>query len=112
MSSGVRWAIGFSGFLVIVVMVTLAFRLARSRDGRCATSSTSSLRSDFVDVAGTSGGAGAGLDRDARGVALPRDCGGDRAVAQVADSAGLHGDDTPHADAHPAAAGHEDAGVL
>ena len=63
-------------------------------------------------MAGAGGGVDAGLDRDTGRAGLAGDRDGDRTVAQVADRAGLHGDDAAHADAHPAAAGHKDAGAF
>src|SRR3712207_5766950 len=92
MSSAVRCSIGFSVFFCRTVM-------------RCGSSG---LEWSVVDVAGAGGGADAGLDEDAvagRGR-------GDLAVAQVPDGALAQRQHAAEADAHPAAAGHEDAGVL
>ncbi len=61
---------------------------------------------------GAGGRVDAGLDRYAAGPGLAGDGDGERAVAQVAHGALLQRDDAAHADAHPAAAGHQDAGVL
>src|SRR3954471_14549222 len=93
MSSGVRWAVGFSGFLVMAVMVS-------PRD------------LSVVEVARPRGRVDAGLDRYAARAGLPRHRDGDRAVAEVADGALLHRQHAAHADAHPAAARHQDAGAL
>src|SRR6478735_4725462 len=90
MSSGVRCAVGFTGFFVMAVI----------------------FASLSVDVARPSGRVDAGLDRDAAGAGLPRYGGRDGAVAQVAHGALLQRDHAAHADAHPAAAGHQDAGLL
>src|SRR5215218_3796349 len=91
MSSAVRWAIGFSFFFCRAVTVRLLF------SGR-----------SVVDVAGAGGGAHAGLDEDA--VSGGGD--GQFAVAQVADGALPQRQHAAVADAHAAAARHEDAGVL
>src|SRR3954452_367432 len=91
MSSGVRCSIGLSAFFCRTVM----------------RGSSRPVRS-VVDVAGAGGGADAGLDEDA----VPGDGGGDLAGAQVADGALAQGQHAAVADAHAAAAGHEDAGVL
>src|SRR3954449_10823389 len=91
MSSAERWAIGFSGFFCRTVTVRLLF------SGR-----------SVVDVAGAGGGAHAGLDEDA----VTGRRGGDLAVAQVADGALAQRQHAAVADAHPAAARHEQARVL
>src|SRR3954452_17357871 len=88
MSSAERWAIGFSDFFCSTVTVV--------------------SRSSVVDVAGAGGGAHAGLDEDA----VPRGGRGDLAVAQVADGALAQRQHAAVADAHAAAARHEDAGLL
>src|SRR3978361_698293 len=88
MSSALRWAMGLSGFFCSAVMSAPRW-VGRS----------------VVDLAGAGGGADAGLDEDAvagRG-------GGDLARAQVADGALPQGQDAAEADAHAAAAGHQDA---
>src|SRR6478735_2021281 len=90
MSSGVRCAVGFTGFFVMAVISSLL----------------------VVDVARPGGRVDAGLDRYAAGAGLPRYGGRDGAVAQVAHGALLQRDHAAHADAHPAAAGHQDAGLL
>src|SRR4028119_658657 len=92
MSSAVRCSIGFSVFFCSTVM-------------RC---SSSGLEWSVVDVAGAGGGADAGLDEDA----VARRGRGDLAVAQVPDGALAQREDAAEADAHAAAAGHEDAGLL
>src|SRR6478735_426708 len=89
-SSGVRCAVGFTGFLVMVVISSLL----------------------VVEVARAGGRVDAGLDAYAAGSGLAGDCDGEGAVAQVAHRTLLHRDDAAHADAHPAAAGHQDAGAL
>src|SRR3712207_8140578 len=92
MSSAVRCSIGLSAFFCRTVM-------------RCGSSG---LEWSVVDVAGAGGGADAGLDEDA----VARRGRGDLAVAQVPDGALAQRQHAAEADAHPAAAGHEDAGVL
>src|SRR3954451_24990396 len=94
MSSAVRWAIGFSGFFCSVVTVCVAPLLGSGRS--------------VVDVAGAGGGADAGLDEDA----VTRRGGGDLAVAQVADRALAQRQHAAVADAHAAAARHEDPRLL
>src|SRR4051812_6659559 len=93
MSSGVRWAVGFSGFLVMAVI---------------GVSSVGSV----VEVARPRGRVDAGLDWHAARTGLAGDGDGERAVAEVAHRALPHRQHAAHADAHPAAAGHEDAGAL
>src|SRR3954453_11234264 len=96
MSSGVRWAVGFSGFLVIAVMgMPLLVSWRAGLGGQ--------LVGSVVDVARVGGGADAGLDEDA----VARGGGGELAVAQVAHRALAQRQHTPEADAHPAAAGHQ-----
>src|SRR3712207_5250095 len=92
MSSAVRWAIGLWDFFCRTVT-----RRGSSVSGR-----------SVVDVAGAGGGADAGLDEDA----VPGGGGGDLAGAQVADGALAQREHAAVADAHAAAAGHEDAGLL
>src|SRR3712207_4560288 len=92
MSSAVRCSTGLSAFFCRTVM-------------RCGSSG---LEWSVVDVAGAGGGADAGLDQDAvagRGR-------GDLAIAQIADGALSQREHAAVADAHAAAAGHEDAGLL
>src|SRR3954464_12036734 len=94
MSSADRWAIGLSGFFCSAVTVPAPLLGAVGRS--------------VVDVARAGGGADAGLDEHA----VAR--GGD---GQLAAAQGAHGalPKRPHAavaDAHPAPAGHEDAGLL
>src|SRR3954447_24017715 len=91
MSSADRWAIGFSGFFCSAVTVRLLF------SGR-----------SVVDVAGAGGGAHAGLDEDA----VPRGGDGELAVAEIADRALAQRQHAAVADAHAAAARHEDARLL
>src|SRR3954465_11046199 len=87
-SSAERWAIGLSGFFCTAVTVV--------------------SRWSVVDVAGAGGGAHAGLDEDA----VTGRRGGDLAVAQVAHGALAQRQHAAVADAHPAAARHEQARVL
>src|SRR3712207_3432872 len=91
MSSGVRCSIGLSAFFCSTVMRGLP-----------------AVSGSVVDVAGAGGGADAGLDEDA----VPGDGGGHLAGAQVADGALAQREHAAVADAHAAAAGHEDAGLL
>src|SRR3954463_14257508 len=93
MSSGVRCAIGFSGLFCSTVM---------SGGSSCGAAGS------VVDVARAGGGADAGLDEDA----VTGGRGGDLAGAQVADGALPEREHAAVADAHPAAAGHEQPGVL
>src|SRR3954467_8472219 len=94
MSSADRWAIGFSGFFCSAVTVPAPLLGAVGRS--------------VVDVAAAGGGADTGLDQDA----VPRGGDGQLTGARVASG------DIPQrahlavADAHAAAAGHEDAGLL
>src|SRR6478735_5637808 len=90
MSSGVRWAVGFTGFLVMAVISSLL----------------------VVEVARPGGRVDAGLDAYAAGPGLTGDRDGEGAVAQVAHRALLHRHDAPHADPHPATTGHQDARAL
>src|SRR3954471_991361 len=94
MSSAERWAIGFSGFFCRAVTVPAPLLGAVVRS--------------VVDVAGAGGSADAGLDQDA----VPRGGDGQLAVAQVAHGALPQRQHAAVADAHPAPAGHEDAGLL
>src|SRR5687768_6386478 len=87
MSSAVRWAMGLVGFFCRAVM------------GRSLS---------VVDVAGAGGGADTGLDEDA----VTRRRGGELAVAQVAHGALAQRQHAAEADAHPASARHEHAGLL
>src|SRR3954452_13141181 len=89
MSSADRWAIGFWDFFCSAVTVRLLF------SGR-----------SVVDVAGAGGGAHAGLDEDA----VTGRRGGDLAVAQVAYGALAQRQRAAATDAHPASAGHQEAG--
>src|SRR5688572_6438612 len=91
MSSAVRCAIGFSLFFCRAVIVRLLF------SGR-----------SVVDVAGAGRGAHAGLDEDA----VPGGGHGQLAVAQVPHRALAQRQHAAVADAHAAAARHEDAGLL
>src|ERR1700712_5819170 len=95
MSSALRCSMGFEAFFWIAVM-----------SGSFSLSVGS--RWSVVDVAGAGGGAHAGLDEDA----VPGGGGGDLAVAQVADGAFAQRQDAAVADAHPAPARHQHAGVL
>src|SRR6478735_8905947 len=92
MSSGVRCAVGLTGFFVMTV-ISVPFV-------------------SVVDVARAGGRVDAGLDGYAAGAGLAGHRDGQRAVAQVADGTRPQRQHAAHADAHPAAAGHQDAGVL
>src|SRR3982751_817919 len=94
MSSADRGAIVLSGFFCRAVTVPAPLLGAVGRS--------------VVDVAAAGGGADAGLDQDG----VPRGGDGQLAVAQVAHGALPQRQHAAVADAHAAAAGHEDAGLL
>ena len=81
-------------------------------DGHGDSSGLGEVAVQWSRCALAGGGVDAGLDRHAGRAGLARDGGGDRAVAQVADRARPEREHAAHADAHPAAAGHQDTGLL
>src|SRR3712207_4900473 len=92
MSSGVRWAMGWSSFFWMAVTGLLG----------------SDRVGSVVDVACAGGGVDAGLDADT----VARHGGGDLSGAEVGDRALAQRQDAAVADAHPAAARHQHPRLL
>src|SRR3954451_21542485 len=101
MSSGLRWAIGLSDFFWIVVIGFLPVAWV-----------VGSVVGSVVERARPGGRVDAGLDEHAAAVGLAGDGRGQVAAAQVAHGALLEREHAAVADAHPAARGHQHAGVL
>src|SRR3954447_22516027 len=112
-SSASRWAIGLTcpmrGFFWIVV---ISFSFGCSASESVVESVFESVVESVVEVARPCGRVDARLDAYPAGVGLTGDGGGELAGAQVADDALAHRQDALVADAHPAAARHQDPGVL
>src|SRR3954453_10963934 len=100
-SSALRWAIGLTcpirGFFWIVVISSPSWCLAIE---------------SVIEVARPGGRVDAGLDPYPTGAGLTRDGGGELTGAQVADDSFAHRQHALVADAHAAAARHEEAGLL
>lgn len=101
---GAQFAAGLGNVSGRVHLVRLNGLLALGGDAACVAT----LSGSEFEVAATGDGIDTGLDGDF----LAGFGGGDVAVAQVADGALAHGDHAAEADAHAAAARHQDTGLF